>query len=190
MQGTGFNDGRVTFSTVFKKVFPIFLLIFLILVDQITKTYLKYAKEQTAWSGSTWVIKGFFSFTYTTNSGAAWSFLSDKVWGQIFFKCLTAVALVLFYVYYLYVSKRGYRFLKVAVILVISGTIGNFIDRLAYNYVVDFLSFIFGSYSFPIFNLADSFMCVGVIMVIIHYLFLDNNALFKSRKNGRKVVSD
>jgi len=66
----------------------------------------------------------------------------------------------------------------------VGGTLGNFIDRLAYNGVVDFISLIFGDYYFPIFNLADSFMTVGIILMIIHYFFLDENKVFT--KNGNK----
>ncbi len=159
---------------------PACLLILLILVDQITKTYVKTLHESGAWN-STSVIDGFFYFTYTINTGAAWSFLSNAPWAQIFFKVLTAVALVFFFFFYVYACKKNYKFLRYSLVLIIGGTLGNFIDRLAYNGVVDFIGFIFGTYNFPIFNLADSYMTVGIVMLIIHYLFLDKNGLF--RKN-------
>ena len=68
---------------------------------------------------------------------------------------------------------------------ILAGTIGNFIDRLAYNYVVDFISWVFGSYHFPVFNMADVFITVGVIMFVAHYLFIDKDAVFRS-KHGKK----
>ena len=66
--------------------------------------------------------------------------------------------------------------------------IGNFVDRMAFGAVTDFLSFTFGSYVFPTFNMADTFLCVGVAMLMIYYLFLDDSALFG--KNGKKEFSD
>lgn len=181
MQRTWFNGRR---KLVFEILFSL-LLIALIAVDQVTKTVAK-ASNESGWKSTT-IIDGFFYFTYTMNSGAAWSFLADVSWGQLFFKILTAVSLVLFFIYYVYVCKRGYKFLRVAVILLFAGAIGNFIDRLAYNGVVDFISLVFGDYNFPIFNIADSYMTIAIIMIIIHYLFLDNEAIFKKRnKNANK----
>ena len=66
--------------------------------------------------------------------------------------------------------------------LIIGGTIGNFIDRLSFNGVIDFIGVYLGDYPFPIFNLADSFLVAGMIMLIFYFLFLDNDALFKIRK--------
>ena len=133
---------------------PLVLLGVLILVDQLTKFYFaELIKSQ----GDILIIPGFFYLTYVVNTGAAWSFLADVSWGQTFFKILTSFALVLFVVFYLYAMKKNYRWLKYALTFVIGGTIGNFIDRLAFNGVTDFLGFIFGSYYFPIFNFADTF---------------------------------
>lgn len=169
-------------------ILPVVLLVFFILLDQITKTCCKNLAENHEWSSTT-VIEGFFYFYYTKNTGAAFSFLAGVSWGQTFFLILTAVALVLFFVFYVYISKNNYRWMRVSMVFVIAGTIGNFIDRLAYGFVVDFLSFIFGSYHFPVFNLADVFITIGVIMIVINYLFIDKDALFKFN-HGNKKVSD
>ncbi len=182
MQGIRADRRAITKSLIFLSV-----LVLLILLDQITKTVVKNLYENEGWR-YTVVISNFFEFRYTFNTGAAFSFLANKEWGQIFFKVLTSIALVVFYIYYIYVCKKDYTFLRLAMILIIGGTIGNFIDRIAYGGVVDFLSFIFGSYRFAIFNLADAYMTVGVVMVVIHYLFLDPNAIFK--KNGNKRISN
>ena len=179
------RDGANGRKRIIFEVLALVLLIALIAIDQLTKLYfsksLKYGQKID-------VINGFFYFTYTVNTGAAWSFLSDAPWAQTFFKILTAVALVLFVLFYLYAVKKKYKWLRVAVILVISGTVGNFIDRLAINGVIDFIGFTFGAYNFPIFNLADSFLVVGIIMLIIHYLFLDTNAVFKKKSDANKKV--
>ena len=186
MQRTG------TYRRLIYALIPLILLIFLILFDQITKSYfvvrLADGKVNSVGSEKITVIEGFFYFSYTYNTGAAWSFLANKEWGQIFFKILTVFALIAFFFFYVYVNKKGYKWLKIAMIFIIGGTIGNFIDRLSFNCVADFISFVFGSYHFSIFNMADVYMTVGVIMLIIHYLFLDPNAVFK--KNGNSELSD
>lgn len=174
---------RADRRTIILNVVFLCSLISLVIIDQIVKTVFKNLAENTSWT-HTEIIGGFFYFRYTFNTGSAFSFLSNADWGQIFFKVLTAVSLVLFFIYYIYVCKKGYKWLRWAVILVLAGTLGNFIDRLAYNGVVDFISFVFGSYHFPIFNLADCYLVIGLIMVVIHYLFLDKDAVF--RKNAKK----
>ncbi len=163
-------------------VLPVVVLAILILLDQLTKVYFKNLYLD---KGNTTVIDGFFSFTYTVNTGAAWSFLSDVEWAQTFFKILTGFALVVFGAFYVYSLKKGYKWLQYSIIFIVGGTIGNFIDRLSFNGVTDFLSFTFGTYNFPVFNLADSFLTVGVIMLIIHYLFLDKEAIFKRKPIGQ-----
>ena len=95
----------------------------------------------------------------------------------------------MFVLFYLYAAKKNYKWLRVALVFVVAGTLGNFIDRLTMNAVVDFIGFIFGSYYFPVFNLADSFLVVGVIMLVVHYLFIDASAVFK-KKDASKEVSD
>lgn len=168
------------------EILSIVLLGVLIAVDQITKAYF----QRTLSSGDDIVvIENFFYFTYTVNTGAAWSFLSGVSWAQTFFKVLTVVALIGFILFYLYSVKKNYKWLRFSLIFVIGGTIGNFIDRLIFNGVTDFIGFIFGSYHFPIFNFADCFLCVGVIMLIIHFLFLDDGAIFK-KKDGNEEISD
>ena len=179
MQGTRVNRRRIIIE-----ISLALLLLALIAVDQITKyhfshTFYMYQIQP--------VIPGFFYFSYTINTGAAWSFLSEVPWAQTFFKILTVVALIIFIAMYVYSLKKGYKWLKVGLIFIIGGTLGNFIDRLSMGGVVDFIGFIFGEYNFPIFNLADSFLVVGVIMLLIQFLFIDENAVFK-RKNASKDI--
>lgn len=182
MQRTWTNRRRI----IVFSIIAVAILGFTIFIDQWSKVYFKDLFSQ---NGKTTVINDFFYLTYTVNTGAAWSFLSDVSWGQIFFKVLTSVAIVLFFIFYIYALKKNYKWLQVSVCLVLGGTIGNFIDRVRFGGVTDFLSFVFGDYHFPVFNFADSFLVVGVVMIIIHYLFLDGSAVFK-KKNGRKEVSN
>ncbi len=179
MQGTRTNQRRIILSLIL----PLAIVVVLIFVDQISKVAFKNLYLE---NGKTTVIDGFFYFSFLENKGAMWGFLSNKVWAQTFFKIFTGLALVAFVFYFVYAYKKGYRWLKYAIVLIIAGTIGNYVDRLLFNSVRDFIGFIFGTYYFPIFNFADCFLVIGVVMVVIHYLFLDKNAVF-GKKNGKKT---
>ena len=180
MQGIGANRRkRIIIEILFG-----FLLLALIAVDQITKYHFSHTLELYETKS---VIEDFFYFSYAINTGAAWSFLSDASWGQTFFKVLTIFSLVLFGFLYVYSFKNNYKWLKVSLIFIIGGTLGNFIDRININGVIDFIGFTFGEYNFPIFNLADTFLCIGVIMLVIQFLFFDKNAVFK-RENASKDI--
>ncbi len=161
---------------IFKIALPILLIGLCILFDQLSKAYFK---NEYVDGERNYIIDNFFYFTFTVNTGAAWSFLADKPWSQTFFKILTAVALLAFIFYFVFSIKKKNSWLIYSLAFVIAGTIGNFIDRLCFNGVTDFIGFIFGDYYFPIFNLADSFLVVGMIMLIFYYCFLDKNAIFK-----------
>ncbi len=108
------------------------------------------------------IIKGFFSLTYAENTGMAWSLLSGK---QAFLSIVSAIAIGVM-IYYV-VAKNTDRFTKVALALMIGGAAGNLFDRLCLGYVRDFLDFIILGYDFPIFNVADSALTIGVILLII-----------------------
>lgn len=156
-------------------IVPVILLAALIGIDQITKYFADKDRVNVA------VIDGFFYLSYSTNSGAGFSFLADKEWGQLLFKIITPIALVAFIAFYVFAVKKSYKWLAYSLTVIIAGTIGNYIDRLINSKVVDFLSFHFGDYIFPTFNVADICLTVGVIMLIIHFLFLDNSAVFKKK---------
>ena len=162
-------------------IIPVVAIGVLVLFDQLTKIWFTNLYEA---NGSTEFIKGVLSFTHTINTGSAFSFLSGKPWAQTFFKVFTVISLCLFVVLYLYVLTKKYKTLAVSTTLIISGTIGNFIDRLLINGVVDFIRFDF--IDFPIFNLADICLTFGVIIFIVHFFFLDENAIF--RKESKRPL--
>lgn len=173
MQGIRTNGRRINL------IISIALLFFLIIVDQLTKCY--FHQRYIDSKGDIVVIKDFFVLSTAFNEGAAFSFLSGKDWAQTFFKILTVCALLVLYVYYIFIAKK-YTFLQYGVMCLFAGIIGNFIDRIAFGKVVDFLSFQFGTYIFPTFNIADAAITVGVIIFVIHYLFLDDEAVFAKKK--------
>lgn len=112
------------------------------------------------------VIDRFFYITYHANKGAAWSILQN---GRIFFLIITPIiaAIIIRFIF-----KSENKFLKLSLSLILGGAAGNYVDRLLKGSVIDFLQFNFGSYSFPIFNAADSFVVIGTILLAVYMLFI------------------
>lgn len=121
-------------------------------------------------------IPGVLSWTYIQNDGAAWSILEGQMW---FFYIVTSVVLVVL-VYNMQKYGKGDRLFSWALTFILAGTIGNFIDRLRLQYVVDMIKLEF--IDFPIFNVADSLLSVGVVLLII-YVFADERN--EKKKNKR-----
>ena len=121
-------------------------------------------------------IPGFLSLTHLRNTGAAWSLLEGKM---IFFYVITVIVSVVI-IYLLIKNYKKSIWYSVGLSFVLAGAIGNFIDRVLLGYVVDMLQTDF--MNFPIFNVADSTLVVGVICIFI-YLILDEKAA-KEGKNG------
>lgn len=189
MQGTRPNRKRIIIEIAF-----IFLILFLISLDQTTKIFFKDLRENKGFNiGNTIVvIKGFFYFkSVPLNDAAAYGFLGGFAYRQLFFIILTFLALIGFVFLYYYSVRKQYSFMKVAVIFIIAGAIGNLIDRIAYGGVVDFLTIEIGNFTpFAVFNLADTFLSIGLILLILHFFFLDENAIFKKRKEENKDNQD
>jgi len=123
------------------------------------------------------VIDNFFYITSHRNKGAAWGILQEQF---IFFYIITVI-FVIGIVYYLHKYGKEHRGLAIALSLILGGAIGNFIDRLFRKEVVDFLDVMIFSYDYPIFNIADSFLVVGVIMFAI-ITFFDERGSAKQAK--------
>lgn len=114
----------------------------------------------------------FFDLVLTYNTGAAFSFLADAGgWQRIFFVVLTVVVLVVLLRWLKGLQARQ-KVLAAGLALVIGGAIGNLIDRIATGKVVDFLDFYYGSYHWPAFNIADSAIFLGVILLLYDAFFL------------------
>lgn len=131
-----------------------------LLVDQMSKFILEAFLNL---GDSVTIIPGFFSITYVRNTGAAFSILEGKM---IFFYIITIVAVIAM-TYYLIKTPKERLWQRLSLILMISGALGNFIDRMAFQYVRDFLDFTIFGYDFAIFNLADTFLVIGVLLLLV-----------------------
>ena len=143
------------------------IILILIALDQLSKlAVVRYL----AGGGEVAIIPGFFRLLYVENRGAAFGILQE---GRPLFIVIT-VAVIGFLLYGIYRKRDEVRgLLRVALVLILAGAVGNFIDRLRLHFVVDFLSFRFFGHDFAVFNLADSFIVVGTILLIIHVFLGD-----------------
>ncbi len=150
------------------------LSIFLIATDQLIKIFIS---NKLLLNESKTIIKGFFDITNVHNYGAAWSILNNQ---SILLVVIGIIALVIIYFYFI----RNKKLNKIDIILIsmlISGIIGNMIDRIRFGYVIDYLDFNIFGYDYPVFNLADSLIVVAMILMLIKSLKEEHNAKIQSR---------
>ncbi|WP_455661901.1 signal peptidase II [Pradoshia sp.] len=147
----------------------------IILVDQWTKwlivKYMEYGESIP-------VIENLFYITSHRNRGAAWGILQGQMW---FFYIVTAIVIIGI-VYYIK-KYAADKLTGISLGLILGGAIGNFIDRLFRQEVVDFFHVYIFSYSFPVFNIADASLCVGVGLLIIAMFLEERRA--KELTNGQ-----
>ena len=145
------------------KTFYWLLAIVAIVLDQITKVLvlnrLEFAERLN-------IIPDFFDLTLVYNTGAAFSFLANAGgWQKYFFLGLAVV--ICFYLAHSIVKEAFGRWGRLGAAMIIGGAIGNVIDRLVYGHVVDFLLVYWQNWFYPAFNVADSFICVGAVLLVI-----------------------
>jgi signal peptidase II len=152
-----------------KYLILVLLSLAIVLFDQATK-YVVVARFRYGESIPVW--DGFFSLTYVRNTGAAFGLLAqaNPAFRIPFFVIVPLVALVAIAFVFRRIGDRDYK-MSCALSLVIGGAVGNLIDRVTLNYVVDFLDFHWKYlYHFPAFNVADTAICVGVGLLMLDLL--------------------
>ncbi len=159
-------------------ILPIIAVAVLILLDQGTKFWalasLKPIHNVT-------LMEGFMDLTFVENRGVAFGMFSGQRWFILLLTGIIAVGLIWFYK--AMPKKKEYFPLRVSLVMVLSGAIGNIIDRLFRGYVVDFFEFTF--FEWPVFNVADIYVVVGVTLLALMILFVvkDEDLDFKKKKD-------
>lgn len=163
-----------------KKYGPLWVIL-LVVLDQFTKylasSYLKGNEPID-------IIKGVFSLEYLENTGIAFGMFKDKF---AFFVVLTILVLIVIGFFYVKMpDTKRYRPLQFCMIFIVAGAIGNMIDRIIHNYVIDF--FYFNLIDFPIFNVADIYVSVTVFVLFLLILlyYKDEELDFASFKRSKK----
>jgi signal peptidase II len=142
------------------------LALLLVLLDQLTK----YWVSASFGYGEARAVTAFFNLVLTHNQGAAFSFLaSASGWQRGFFIVIALVAIVVISV--LLARHTGEKIFCLALALILGGAIGNVTDRMVFGYVVDFLDFHVAGWHWPAFNLADSAITVGAVLMVADSFF-------------------
>ena len=139
----------------------------LVLADQISKTIV--VRTMSLYE-TVPVIQNFFHFTYITNDGMAFGI--DFPFGYYVFSGVS-ILLTLFLFWYLWSVRNDFIMIRLGLAMIIAGAIGNLIDRLLLGEVIDFLDFMIGDFHWYIFNLADSYVTIGMTLILIDGIILE-----------------
>lgn len=158
-----------------KNILFLAVVVLVVLLDQLSKAWIiAILKLHDGFA----VIDGFFNIVHVRNPGAAFGFLASAspLFRSLFFLAVT-VAAILLILHYLRQTAIHDRSLVVSLALILSGALGNLIDRVRFGEVVDFLDVYIGAYHWPAFNVADSAITVGAVLLAM---------LLLRRRNERK----
>lgn len=152
---------------------PYIIAFFFFIIDLISKQVIANVINL---GDSIQVIKNFFYITFVKNTGAAWSILEDH---RILLLIITVIVLFIINKYMNNVVLTKLENISYGII--IGGIIGNLFDRLFFGYVIDFLDFKIFGYNYPVFNLADSFIVIGILIMIIDMIRKEYHERNKSK---------
>ncbi|WP_114766172.1 signal peptidase II [Vibrio rhodolitus] len=139
----------------------------LALIIFITDIAIKLFVMDNMWLRQSIEVLPFFNITYAHNYGAAFSFLSDQPGWQRWFFTSIAFVVTAMLTYWMSKLPAKEKWNNIAYAMIIGGAIGNVFDRIVHGYVVDYLHFYIGQYHWPVFNLADTTICIGAAMIIL-----------------------
>ena len=139
-------------------------------LDQFSKYYVfRFAVE----NGSPFEVCDYFNIVAAFNKGVSFSMLNGGgLWGRVAL-IVFALCVVLFLLKWM--KDENSNFVRISLGMIVGGALGNVADRLRLGAVYDFLDFHIGAYHWPAFNVADSFICVGAFLIILHALFTRNS---------------
>lgn len=159
----------------------LWLAVFVLGLDRLTKVI---AQSNLIEGYPNPIIPGFFDFTLLYNEGAAFGFLAGAGGWQRWFFSILAIVMSVVLIVLLKKTARSVWWLGMGLSLILSGAIGNLYDRIVLGKVVDYLSFHFGAYSFPAFNVADMAISIGAFLYIIDMLFFEKKRLKHSEESN------
>lgn len=139
----------------------IILTLMFLLVDIVSKIIIN---EYFILEKSIKLINNFLYITYVRNTGAAWSIFSSRTVLVLLISSFIIIGIIL----YIYKNRPKNKVEKIAYSMILGGAIGNFINRIIYGYVIDFIDVKIFGYNYPIFNLADTFIVIGVILLVVY----------------------
>ncbi len=138
------------------------LTLVLLIIDQSTKLLVSECMQL----GESIVVSSFFNLTYVHNHGAAFSFLADEGgWQRYLLSSISVIVSIFIAVWMTRVDPKHILRLSALTVL-LAGAIGNLVDRLAYGFVIDFIDLHYQDFYYPVFNVADSLITIGVVMLI------------------------
>ena len=157
------------FGNLFNNKSNLNLLIFsiiLLIIDQVSKAMI--VSQFDLYESMS--VAPFFNLTFVVNYGFAFGFLNSPSLNQI----IVSIVILSIIIYFLYLLiKTQDHFFKVCLVLILSGAVGNFLDRIFRGYVVDFIDIYVFKYHWPAFNIADSCISIGFVILIFNILFLN-----------------
>lgn len=154
--------------------------IILILIDQVLKIWSVFnLKEQDAIV----FIQGIFEFKYVENTGAAFGILKGKTFLFILMAALTIMIILV----YLAMVDEEEPVVRIALVLILAGALGNLIDRLVLGYVIDYIHVFWAAkgWEWPVFNFADMIIDIGVVIIVLDFLY----DLFFERETGEATAA-
>lgn len=170
-----------------KNLFAVLIALSLLIIDQLSKFFVTQYISPLMYGpyyypyGGLGVFKSFlgieFSINYMTNNGAAWGLLGQYQIPLIIVRLFLIIGSIIYLIYY-----NKYPSWKIPLLLVIAGATGNVIDFFTYGHVVDMFHFVFWGFDFPVFNVADSSIFIGVCCL----LYLSWNEDFMKKKQDRQ----
>lgn len=155
-------------------IITLILSLFFIICDQFIKIFIS---NKLILNESKTIIGNFFNITNVHNYGAAWSILNNQS------LLLIGIGLVaLGVIYFTFIKDKKLKKLdSILISMLVSGIIGNMIDRIRFGYVIDYLDFKIFGYDYPVFNLADMLIVIAMILLIIKSLKEEHDAKLQSR---------
>jgi signal peptidase II len=155
----------------------------LVCIDLVTKGLI--AREIPLFT-SRRVIPGFFNLTHIRNKGAIFGFFSHSGSRAVFLALLAAsICALTLVIFYFVKTPAGERGMKLALSLILAGALGNQVDRLAHGYVVDFVDLYIGTRHWPFFNIADSCISIGAVLLLILLLARKTSCSPSSSESAR-----